>query len=65
MPKAPPKSATLRLTEELIGRASVSPNDGGCQALMTERLAAIVQVLHLGRVLLRLVERHVGELARP
>jgi succinyl-diaminopimelate desuccinylase len=41
MPEAPPKSDTLRLTEDLIGRASVSPNDGGCQALMTERLAAI------------------------
>jgi succinyl-diaminopimelate desuccinylase len=41
MPEAPPKSDTLRLTEDLIGRASVSPSDAGCQALMTERLAAI------------------------
>lgn len=34
-------SATLELTKELIGRPSVSPADGGCQALMIERLAAI------------------------
>jgi succinyl-diaminopimelate desuccinylase len=37
----PPKSDTLRLTEELIARASVSPTDGGCQVLMIERLEAI------------------------
>src|ERR1700722_17793248 len=37
----PPNSSTLRLTEELIARASVSPVDGGCQALMIERLAGI------------------------
>jgi succinyl-diaminopimelate desuccinylase len=37
---APPKSDTLRLTEELIARASVSPADGGCQALMIDRLEA-------------------------
>jgi succinyl-diaminopimelate desuccinylase len=41
MPEPPPKSETLRLTEELIARASVSPTDGGCQALMIERLRAI------------------------
>ena len=49
----PPKSATLRLTEELIARPSVSPADGGCQALMTERLAAIgfeVETLRFGPV---------------
>jgi len=34
-------SSTLALTRELIERASVSPTDGGCQTLMTERLAAI------------------------
>jgi succinyl-diaminopimelate desuccinylase len=34
-------SKTLRLTQELISRASVSPVDGGCQALMIERLEAI------------------------
>lgn len=34
-------SRTLTLTRELISRASVSPVDGGCQALMIERLAAI------------------------
>jgi succinyl-diaminopimelate desuccinylase len=37
----PPNLRTLRLTEELIARASVSPVDGGCQALMIERLEAI------------------------
>jgi succinyl-diaminopimelate desuccinylase len=53
MPNGPPKSDTLRLTEELIGRASVSPTDGGCQALMIERLAAIgfsVEQLRFGPV---------------
>ena len=34
-------SATLELTKELISRPSVSPVDGGCQALMMERLQAI------------------------
>lgn len=34
-------SATLELTKELIARPSVSPADGGCQALMIARLAAI------------------------
>ena len=34
-------SATLDLTKELIARPSVSPVDGGCQALMIERLQAI------------------------
>jgi succinyl-diaminopimelate desuccinylase len=33
-------SATLELTKALIARQSVSPADGGCQALMIERLAA-------------------------
>jgi succinyl-diaminopimelate desuccinylase len=48
-----PKSATLRLTEELIARASVSPADGGCQALMIGRLEAIgfaVEKLRFGPV---------------
>src|SRR5271167_1026323 len=36
-----PNLGTLRLTEELIARASVSPVDGGCQALMIERLETI------------------------
>jgi succinyl-diaminopimelate desuccinylase len=31
-------SATLELTENLIRRASVTPSDEGCQALMAERL---------------------------
>jgi succinyl-diaminopimelate desuccinylase len=53
MPKAPAKSDTLRLTEQLIERASVSPTDGGCQALMIERLEAIgfaVERLRFGPV---------------
>jgi succinyl-diaminopimelate desuccinylase len=34
-------SKTLELAQALIARASVSPTDGGCQALMIERLEAI------------------------
>jgi succinyl-diaminopimelate desuccinylase len=34
-------SATLRLAEELISRASVTPLDEGCQALITHRLAPL------------------------
>ncbi|MFM0321048.1 succinyl-diaminopimelate desuccinylase [Caballeronia glebae] len=34
-------SGTLSLTEALIARASVTPDDQACQALMIERLAAI------------------------
>jgi succinyl-diaminopimelate desuccinylase len=33
--------SALQLTQELISRASVSPVDGGCQALMIDRLEAI------------------------
>ncbi len=46
-------SKTLDLTKELIARASVSPTDGGCQALMIERLEAIgfqVENLRYGSV---------------
>src|SRR5580693_5540189 len=46
-------SATLQLTEALIPRQSVSPADGGCQALMIERLAAVgfqVESLRFGPV---------------
>lgn len=32
---------TLRLTEALIARPSVTPSDAGCQALITERLAPL------------------------
>jgi succinyl-diaminopimelate desuccinylase len=32
---------TLDLTRDLMSRASVSPTDGGCQALMCERLQAL------------------------
>ena len=34
-------SSTLRLTEELISRRSVTPDDGGCQAVIVERLAPL------------------------
>jgi len=34
-------SSTLALTCELVSRASVSPTDGGCQRLMSDRLGAI------------------------
>lgn len=34
-------SATLRLTEQLIARASVTPRDEGCQALIAARLAPL------------------------
>jgi succinyl-diaminopimelate desuccinylase len=41
-------SKTLALTCELMSRASVSPADGGCQALMSARLEAMgFQVEHL------------------
>jgi succinyl-diaminopimelate desuccinylase len=46
-------SNTLELTRALISRASVSPTDGGCQALMIERLEAIgfsVENLRFGPV---------------
>jgi succinyl-diaminopimelate desuccinylase len=46
-------SATLDLTQELMARASVSPTDGGCQALMIERLEKIgfaVEELRFGPV---------------
>jgi succinyl-diaminopimelate desuccinylase len=35
------KSDTLLLTQELISRPSVTPQDHGCQQLMMERLAAV------------------------
>ena len=34
-------SRTLHLAEQLISRRSVTPGDGGCQALIAERLAAL------------------------
>ncbi len=45
---------TLALTQEMIRRQSVSPDDGGCQELMIERLEAIgfqVERLPFGPVL--------------
>ncbi|MDA0789700.1 MAG: succinyl-diaminopimelate desuccinylase [Proteobacteria bacterium] len=35
------QASTLALTQELISRASVSPDDGGCQDLLTRRLSAL------------------------
>jgi succinyl-diaminopimelate desuccinylase len=46
-------SDTLELAQALIARQSVSPADGGCQALMIERLAAVgfsVESLRFGPV---------------
>jgi succinyl-diaminopimelate desuccinylase len=46
-------SKTLELTRDLMSRASVSPTDGGCQAVMIERLRAIgfeVESLRFGPV---------------
>jgi succinyl-diaminopimelate desuccinylase len=37
----PPMSDTLHLLEALISRPSVTPQDGGCQALIAERLAPL------------------------
>ena len=34
-------SRTLQLTEQLISRRSITPDDGGCQALVRERLAPL------------------------
>ncbi|MFO7787823.1 MAG: succinyl-diaminopimelate desuccinylase [Halospina sp.] len=34
-----PRSATLELARDLISRASVTPDDAGCQPMLTERLA--------------------------
>ncbi len=36
-----PSSRTLQLTEALISRRSVTPDDGGCQALIAERLTLL------------------------
>jgi succinyl-diaminopimelate desuccinylase len=42
LPSAPVESSSaLALTQALIARASVSPTDGGCQALLIERLEAV------------------------
>jgi succinyl-diaminopimelate desuccinylase len=35
------KSATFELARELISRISVTPNDGGCQAVLAQRLARL------------------------
>jgi len=40
MPAVEP-AATLRLARELIARRSVTPEDGGCQELLAERLARL------------------------
>jgi succinyl-diaminopimelate desuccinylase len=33
--------ATLELAKELIGRASVTPDDGGCQGMLAEKLETL------------------------
>jgi succinyl-diaminopimelate desuccinylase len=46
-------SATLQLTQELIARASVTPADEGCQALLASRLARLgfqIEQLRYGNV---------------
>ncbi len=46
-------SATLALTQKLISKASVTPNDAGCQALMIKRLTALgftVERMRFGEV---------------
>jgi succinyl-diaminopimelate desuccinylase len=50
---AAPQRGAVQLTQDLIARASVSPTDGGCQALMIERLRAVgfdVESLRFGPV---------------
>ncbi len=37
----PDQSSTLELTKQLIETKSLTPNDGGCQAIMAERLAKL------------------------
>jgi len=37
----PDKNATLRLTEQLLSMPSPTPSDGGCQALIAQRLAPL------------------------
>jgi succinyl-diaminopimelate desuccinylase len=52
-PLKEPMSATLTLTQNLIARNSVTPVDGGCQAVMAERLAAVgftIESLRYGNV---------------
>jgi succinyl-diaminopimelate desuccinylase len=49
----PPTSPTLDLTLDLMGRQSVTPEDGGCQTVMMERLRAqgfAVEPLRYGNV---------------
>src|ERR1700694_5840054 len=46
-------STTLKLTQDLISRASVTPADEGCQEVMIERLAALgfqIERLRFGSV---------------
>ncbi len=55
---------TLELAMQLIARASVTPNDAGCQELMAARLAAIgfrIESLRFGEVVNLWAERGSGE----
>lgn len=50
---AEPSSAVVDLARALIQRPSVTPDDGGCQTLMAERLAALgfaIEPMHFGEV---------------
>jgi len=55
---------TLDLAMQLIARPSVTPNDAGCQEILSARLAAIgfrIESLRFGEVLNLWAERGVGE----
>src|SRR6185436_19680567 len=46
-------SATFELARELISRVSITPNDGGCQELLAQRLARLgftIERLRFGEV---------------
>ena len=61
-------SATFELARELISRVSITPNDGGCQDVLAQRLARLgfgVERMRFGDVdnLLSLI--HISEPTRP
>ena len=53
MPTTDDIDATLALTRQLISCASVTPDDAGCQAIMTARLSAVgfnIEPMRFGNV---------------
>lgn len=57
-------SAVIVLTQDLISRASVTPEDAGCQQLMAERLAAVgfnIEVMHFDDTLNMWARRGKGK----